>query len=498
MDSFRLAGAPFALVLATCLTLHSVPCRAASDPPVPLPILSVDPLVRGTVLENHTDALAHWVGRGDARAVLLHVAAGHGMKVLSGESLSALEGLAGRRDLPALSRAGRGGSEGLYDDGNFIRAAAGLGIIREVVWIAPVPIPVGKDAGARMKEFLGKTGLSALEQGSFHPAAGCYQGKLGGIPVKLCSQERLPAIGGTVLLSIGAEYFPHAAGQRGLTLITEIRALFSALRKARYAVRDTVVAHSVLGGHLPPDLRWVGESVLEVLKDPSITQAEMPPQRWNILQKLATLGAGGEPEGVEMLGVALSALEEQPHDPALLLYAAEAAAGHTGAGDRALAYAEEACRIDRGRCVGLREVGLRYLERGEIETGLRFIAAAESHMPGTEYGQLDLGIALMKAGRDEEAVTALEVHRARHGNFPSGFLIGAIHQFKGDRAAARRSFDGAVAAIGAADGLQVVRGEIAHVIATAAAFYREEGLKQQAEQLERDPRLRLPSPRVGP
>ena len=154
--------------------------------------------------------------------------------------------------------------------------------------------------------------------------------------------------------------------------------------------------------------------------------------------------------------------------------------------------------MDPGYCVGLRSVGLRFLERGDIETGLRFFAAGEKLLPGLEYGQLDLGIALMKAGRAADALAALEKVRMRNGAFPSGFLIGAIHLFREDRAAARLSFDAALAKVEQLATVQIVREEIAQVIATAAAYYREEGLKSQAELLENDPRLRLPAPQPGP
>jgi len=101
-------------------------------------------------------------------------------------------------------------------------------------------------------------------------------------------------------------------------------------------------------------------------------------------------------------------------------------------------------------------------------------------------------------GKPAEALAALEKLRERDGAFPSAFLIGAIHLFRGDRAAARLSFDAALTAIERLTDVLVARQEIAQVIVTAAAFYREEGLKRQAERLEGDPRLWLPAPQPGP
>jgi len=475
------------------LAVHAAPAA----PPASLPILGVDALAKGTVVESLQDVLAHWVERGFSGAVLLHIDAGVGLHTVATENIAALAGLAGRRDLEGLTKAGRSGAGRLFDAGNVVRVAAGLGIVREVVWITPFPFPEEDDAGRKLKDYLGDAGFSARDSDTFSPADGCLRGRAGDLPVLLCNQERLPMITDPVLLSVDAEYIPYAADRRGITFLTEMRALFSSLRAARYAVLDAVVAHSVLEGNLPPDLRWVGEMVVHILQNPGVVLVDNPPERWNALQMLATMGTSGQEKEMEMLGVALSQLEKQPHDPALLLYAAEASAGH-GGGERAQAYAEEACRKDRGYCVGLRELGLRFIERGDAETGLRLIAAGEKLLPGMEYGQLNLGIALMKVGKAAEALEVLENVRERRGDFPSRFLIGATQLFTGDRAAARLSFDAALAAIGRLTEIQVTRSEIAQAVAIAGAFYREEGLMQKAEQLEQDARLRLPAPEVRP
>lgn len=472
-----------ALALAALLGVLAVPGVAAIESPAPRPVLGVDPLASGTILEDHADALPHWVERGLAGAILLHIDAGHGMNSVAPETLAALK----------APGTGGGGRRRLLDEGNFVRAAAALGIVREVVWIAPFPLAMGEDAEKQLKDYLEKTGFSAHDRDTFRPGDGCYRGRVGELPVSVCGEERLPAIHEPVLVSIDARYITHAAIYRQASFIGEIRALFAALREARYAVLDTVMAYSVQRGDVPPDLRWVGDAVVQVLQDPAVILAPRAPERWGVLQGFANLRASGQPGEMKMLGPVLTLLERQPHDPALLLYAAEATVGH-GGGEQVLSYTRQACQVEPGYCVGLREAGLAYLERGDVETGLRFFAAGEALLPGMEYGQLDLGIALMKVGRATQALEALEKVRERNGAFPSGFLIGATHLFKDDRVAARLSFDEALTVIEKSGAPQVLRPEIAQVVATAAAFYREEGLIRQAERLEGDPRLRLPAP----
>jgi hypothetical protein len=486
-----------AALLGTILQVLFASAVAGQQPASPLPVLAVDRLTEGTVVENHVDALSHWVQRGFKGAVLLHIDAHDDLRSVDDEKIVVLKGFRDRGDLASLTRAGRGGEGALFDEGSFVRAAAALGIVREVIWVVPFVLQMDAAAGDRLKDYLGKAGFSATDIATFRAVEGCYRGLVGALPVALCAQERLPGIGEPVLLSLDADYLPHAARYRGVTLLTEIKALIAALRDARYTVRDAVVAHSVQGGSVPVELRWAGEAIVDILRDPSIALQQEPPERWSALQRLSTLKAGGRAKEGEMLNVALSLLQRQPHDPSVLLFAAEAAASH-GGGSAALAYAEQACQLDRGYCVGLREVGLQLLERGAVDDAEKFFAAGERLLPGMAYGRLDEGILLATAGRTAAAVATLEKLIALDGAFPGAFLAGAIHVASGDRTAARRSYDAALAALARSPYASVTRAEVAGAISGAAIFYRDEGLVAQAELLERDPRLRLPPAGAAP
>lgn len=485
------------LILLAVLTFARVPGVAALGPPVPPPVLGVDPLPQGAVVEIHAEALSRWVERGFAGAVLLHIGMNHDLWNIEAGNLAALKALRDRGDIDALARAGRGGLSGLFHDGNFIRAAAGLGVVREVVWVIPFTFLREVDASERLKAFLGREGLSPADVGTFQLADGCYRGTVGNLPVAVCGQDRLPRIDTPVLLSLDIGFIPCAADFHGLTFLTEMRSLFAALRAVRYSVQDAVVAYTVHPQHLPVELRWIGEAVVEILHEPALALADAPPERWTALQQLYLLKVKGPPGEGEMLDMALSLLEKHPHDPALLLFAAEASARH-GGGGAALSYAEQACSVDQGYCVGLREIGLQLSDQGNLDAGARFFAAGERLRPGMEYRQFDMGIALWRAGRPVEALDALGKIREHDGAFPSGFVIGAMHAALGDRAAARLSFDNALAVVERTQSIAVSVPEVAQAIQRAAAFYREAGLTREAALLETDPRLQLRSSVAAP
>ncbi len=491
MNGYRHSGRFLAVMtFAACLGFAAAPRAIAAESAAPLPVLGVDPLPQGTVMENHDCALQHWIERGFTGAVLLHIDTHDDLRVVPAERLSTLRALYARGETSAMARKGCGGSAGLFNEGNYLRAAAELGVVREIVWVMPFTFLQGDDSGIKLLSYLENAGFPKADRETFRLVDGWYRGTVGGIPVTLCDQERLPKLAEPVLLSIDVDFFPFAAVSRGRTPLGEIRALFQALREVRYAVRDVVLTYSVQGGFMPVDLRWVGDAVLEALRNPAIYQGQRPPERWENLQHLALLHDRGREGEAAMMSMALALVEKQPHDPALLLYAALATVGHGG--DSALKYAEEACEQDRGYCVGLRVIGLQYLEQGDVETGVRCYTAGERLLPGMTYGQFERGIALLEAGRTPEALAVFEEISAREGAFPIGLLIGEIQLSAGDRAAARRSFDKVLAVIEQAPNVGVSDEMVAEAVRRAAVFYREEGLTRQAQLLETDPRLRRP------
>lgn len=482
-------------LLLCCLALAALGGPAAVSGAGPtktaaLPILGVDPLPQGVVLENHDCALQHWLERGFRGAVLLHVDTHDDLRPVSADNLATLKALLDRGDIKGMARKGCGGRAGLFNEGNFLSAAVALGVVREVVWVLPFRFLDDEAAAVKLVKYLEEAGFSRADRESFRLVDGWYRGAVRGTPVTLCEQERLPKIAEPVLLSFDADFIPFAAAARGRTPLGEVRALFLALREARYEVRDAVLSHSVQGGFLPLELRWVADAVQETLRDPAIASAGRPPERWENLQLLGLLREQGQPAEPRLMSMALALVEKQPHDPALLYYAALGTAAHGG--DAALRYAEEACKQDPAYCVGLRALGLEYFARRDLDVGLQFFAAADRLLPGLALGQFERGLALLDAGRTPEALAVFEEIVVREGALPIGLLIGGVQVAVGDRAAARQAYDRFLAALGRAPSFVVPDEEVAAAVRRAAAFYREEGLAAQAQALEDDPRLRWP------
>jgi hypothetical protein len=470
-------------LLVAALCVPAVLPAAGGDP-----VVGIDALKDVGAAEGLDEALARWSGKGISGAVLLHVGARPGLAALGAERLAALRELRTRGDAAALGAARRGPGEGLYHAGNAVRAAAGLGMVREVLWILPESLTRASDPAALVRDVLRAEGVPEAERTSFAARGGCFAGAAGGVPVTICSREAFPPPAEPVLLSMDAAYVPDAADAREVSPLTELRDLLRDLGRGGVAVRDALVVFPVEQGGLPVGLIWVGEALTAALADPGLLRAGTPPERWTTLLKAwRALGTEEQHNDIGAFTVVVPALERHPDDPELLAMAALATA-RTSPDAQAIEVAERACRRDRTYCFIFPEIGLELIRRGK-EAGLAFFAAGERLRPGMAYALGKTGVALIRLGRPRDAVSCFQRLVAREGAFPAGLLAGATEFDLGDRAAARRSFDAVLAALGQAGEPGPLPEEIALAAARAAAFYREEGLAAQAEILERDPRL---------
>jgi tetratricopeptide (TPR) repeat protein len=471
--------------LSAALMLLFAVGTGASEAVPSYPILGGAPLVNGTVVEIHADVLPRWAERGYAKATLLHVDTHDDMRLADAIDIRKLKELRAQ----GLLKPGRASRGRLYDEGNFVRVAAELGIVGEVYWVAPFDFFLRPDGESSMREYLRKAGFPESDVKGFRFDGGCFKGVYGGIPLTICGQETLPTLTGPVLLSIDAAYFPYAANYHGFSYIVQVRNFFKKIFEKRYAVLDTVLSYSVDGSYLPANLRWLGDIVLETLQDPSLVYAKNPPPRWVKLQAAATLmqeGRAGEVE--EVLKKYMTHFEED--SPSLLMALANAQALSGGKGT-ALENAEKSCMADKGYCYGLLEIGIQLLESGDLPGAEPFFAAADRLNPGIYYGEMGRGVLLAELKEYDAAQKVFELMGQRSGMaFPSEFLIGSLYTAKGDRKEALRHFKEAVSSLDLFPSTWATHPAIVAAVQDAARLFREEGDAKTAERLENDPRFK--------
>jgi tetratricopeptide (TPR) repeat protein len=358
---------------------------------------------------------------------------------------------------------------------NFIYPATRLGIVREVVWVVPDgTLRDAAAAAALVREvLLGRLqGIGIEEAEGFHLAGRTVQGTLYNVPITICELADLPYFAEPVLLDVDLGFFTTRSALTQHVLdtpwITPEEVLAGLDRKGVRADRVTL-SYSTMGGHLPPDHRWLGPALQARLTgrpDPQeerryaamrAEQAGDPAEAerhyralvaadpddasaWFALSRVLT--AQRRPEALHALGRAVAL------DPVLAdstLFAGDRAwwngdfgealthyrnwialkPGHPFALYASRRVAECLLRLDRpedartaledvlrfapGHADSLVELGLLLRRQGHLAQAIEQLEAARASLPEMAHAAMALGQTYLQAGEVPRAVTELEV-----------------------------------------------------------------------------------------
>ncbi|MGD2126058.1 MAG: tetratricopeptide repeat protein [Desulfobacteraceae bacterium] len=462
-------------------------CYAApANPGARYPILGSDVIEGVAILEDHSEALVHWAKKGIKDAVLFNIDAHDDRRWISDEKIETLKALYNRQDWTALRNVDSMGDKSLYHVGNFIYAAARLGIIKEIYWMIPFSYFSQKEIEDRLREFLRLYNFSEEDIRTFRREGACFRGRTLGIPMTVFGLEYIPAIAKPIILSIDMDFFPPMVQAYGFDKTTAIRNLFKALYQKKYAIQHALIAYSVKGGYVSVVNRWIGEACLEVLKNPGMVY-DNPPKLWMARQHGDNYYE--ENNASALLNHSISHLENYEEDPSLVLYAGFAYLG-MGNVKQAFNFAKKACLIHSGYCYGLADMGQCLLDTDRLDDAVRFFECVYTLSPGMTFRQANYADALKKAGRYREALLYFERYRSRHGSFPVEFLIGETFLLMGDASSAMAHFERGTRYLDNDPYASVKNQKVADAILRAIAFYEQKGFRGRARALKEHPKLK--------
>lgn len=435
------------------------------------PILGTDMLAEVSVVENHREALRVWADKGIRDAVLINLDAHDDLRIVPADEMKKL------KDLYKRVRQGKAGAMpvqegyGPITNANFIHAAAKLGIVKKVIWVVPQSYALFSDKGERLQSLLRMYGFTDREIAGFKKAEGRFTGKSDGITLVICDAGSLPDLADPVLLSIDADFFPAEINEENHRITDSLKKTVRALFAKEYRIRNAVVAHSVNGGFTDASCRWVGELAVDSIRIPGVTKMAGLPDRYAFLQKADHLHSFKKHR--ELLEILSPFTERGVNDPALLIYASLASQGVGQTGD-AFKLAEQACRVDRGYCYGLTQVGSLVLEQNGLAQAEPFFVKGYELAPGMDEGQFRLAMALKKSGRYDEAIGYFNLFRNSYGPFPVDFYLAETLLLKGDEQGAVQYYDSGRRELAANPAALAGFGDM-RIIEGAAAFYERKG-----------------------
>jgi hypothetical protein len=407
-------------------------CRSQTD----------DCRMRSSVIfEEHSAVLAHWIARGIRAATVVTLDAHLDLQFIGTARLERLRACGG--DAAAVARLGSTqplspNRDACYGIEDFLYAAARLGVVRRLVWVAPPHVL--READAALDALRQMEGVTPQDIASFRTVPGGWvEGRVLGVPLAAVAWQQLPAVAleGPVVLDIDADYFTQVPQDR---VWVDPRPVVQALGRVAGAHSELTISRSVGSGFMPLEHRFIADHLAalwegrerELEDDRCLLEAAMEPpdssRRLSILRRcvdaisrkpeqgsfaacLYALAQASPPQ--ERDGLITQAAEFDPHYRPDLLREA----GRLWARRPAIDYAsvmrlqnreqEWSASADRKAALWV-ALGLLHATFGKREEAIA--CAAASRCDGRTHPDLSLQIGLLyiEAGRSNEARPWLE------------------------------------------------------------------------------------------
>ncbi|MBC8017786.1 MAG: hypothetical protein H7X83_04595 [Verrucomicrobia bacterium] len=446
------------------------------------PILGKDALARPLMVEDHSQALAHWAEKGIRDAVLINFDTHDDIRWIPDKKIDALGQIYRQKKWSHFRAADSLADNGLYHLGNWIYAGGRLGIFREVYWVIPFDIFSMDDPDVKLRRFLRDYEFNEQEIQPFSLRDRRFHGTFHGVPLTVCDIKSLPEISSPLLLSLDTDFFPPYSTVHEKSYLPSLHEVFKALYAKNYRIEDAMVSYSVNGDYLPPHLRWVGDTIGTILEKPGLLE-EQPTELLTLLQQIDNDYRGTDT--VQMLKLIESWQARYP-TAALQAYKALAHMLRNAPGD-AFRAALESSRLDQSYSTLLPYIGTYFYSVRQYQDAEKFYLAGFAANPQMANGLFQYGHCLRQMGRVKEAMVWYEKDEAQNGLFPTRFLIAEMQLLLRDRRAASASISNAVEGLLKNRYAEVVNDETARAIYVALDFCDREGHAQLSAALRGNP-----------
>lgn len=441
------------------------------------------PIPNPLVVEDHCQALAHWAEKGVRGATLINIDAHDDIRIINDAKLKELGSIYSARDWRRFENAYSLGDNSLYHVGNWIYAGARLGVFADVYWVIPYKRFTDNTTDQEsLRQLLRYYKFRDEDISTFTLRDNRFQGTFQGIPLTICGIESLPVISKPLLLSFCTDFFPVYVSQYQQSYLTALHEVFTALYSREYRVQDAVVSYSINGEYLPPHLRWVGDVITSIVRDPQLIDRSAS-ELLTLLQMLDNGYRGQNP--AEILALT-DAYLTRFNTSSVIVYKAYA---HMLNGEFEKTYSAvlSSCTADKLYCSVLPVIGSRYSEKGEYQKAEKLFHAGFTANPAMKDGMFQYANCLRKLGKLDEALDYYRKDEAVNGIFPTRFLVFETLLMKGDRKAAETALQSAVKNIEHDEYYTVSNPAAVRAVYTAVDFCTKNGLGECAAALRKSP-----------
>lgn len=447
-----------------------------------LPVLGKNSINKPLMIEDHSQALAHWAEKGIRDAVLINIDNHDDIRWVPEKKIDSLRTIYQQKDWQRFRAAGSLADNALYHIGNWIYAGGRLGLFREVYWVIPIDVLSMDDADSQMRRFLKFNEFNEQEIQTFVLRDGRFTGNFHGVPLTICDIKSLPEINSPLLLSLDTDFFPPYSTVHEKSYLPVLHEVFQALYSKKYRILDAIVCYSVNGDYLAPYLRWVGDTIGMILEKPGMID-EQPTELLSLLQQIDNDYRSTDAVSMLELIEGWQAKYPTASIQAYKTFAWLLQGNH----EESLQAAVESCRLDKRYCTVLPYIGTYHFSGGRYAIAEKFYLAGFAGDPEMANGRFQYGHCLRQTGRVKEAIVWYEKDEAVNGLIPTRFLIAEMYLLLGNRSAAKLSLTKAIEALTKNRYAQVVNWETARAIYAVLDFCEREGLNELFITLHNNP-----------
>lgn len=346
--------------------------------------LGRDPVVMNKAAEE--DRLHEWAQKGYRGMTLVHVGAHAALAPVSAETVKELARRIKSKNPDVLERSPGEGRQDRVSGSNYLSAAIGLGLIREIYWVIPYQFFGSAGGGEQAREFLVDRGLvkDRSEADRFRLAGGCLAGSIRNAEITICAPDTMHLIREPVLLDLDMDFFRAFAQGRGINLLEGFKIFMDAMFSRGYMVAGAYITSPPVEEPFDPALAYVGPQVQEALKNPSIMQQADPSPLWKARDEGDALLRGRDFQRAYV--VLKNSIKEFGPDKGLRALLA-CAALQRGKYEEALTEASDLCKETKADCGLLVYLGGVASDEGRPERASVFFQKALEVIPGWKLAE---------------------------------------------------------------------------------------------------------------
>lgn len=384
------------------------------------------------VMNNHSDALLIWKKNGLSSRTVVHVDAHDDFRLLPQTAIDKAKSyLDSGRQFPERQEV-----EEIVNIGNYLFAAARMGTIKDVHWVAGV-LPIDNDSVAAIYREQLVEDLHSPDElvSSLKIEDGCLRGALQGVPFTLCGSATMPRLNQKVLLDIDIDYYIQILRMfPGKSLFEIVDRFRIDLRSSGLKYDLVTIAKSLDGGYTPIEYVHLADATREIVKNPA---KELTGKFWELFRLrsdadfLFRNSRYGEAQ--EKVATILGQNQDDPHALYLLAMIQAKNGDFKAAASNAIRSAEK----DRDFVHGLATLAIPMQESAPAESNRLIDAGKRLDPANVTLIELMANLAY-NSGNFKEA--AVYYQKAYNGALKSDLNLGETYLQLGDYALADRYF----------------------------------------------------------